>query len=126
MRPRVVNMRHKPWRDDPTSYTYIGRAGKGVEGPFGNPYTAEKYGAKCLVMFRTHFKKRLEADYAFYRLFADAAQSGKPFGCFCVCKDDCKCHRCHGQIMADVWEEIVAEARAEEALERAAIQGEGS
>ncbi len=73
---------------------YIGRAGKGEDGYFGNPFRREpgqSHGA-TLENFRVWFHKRVETDPVYrHRIHA---LKGKTLGCFC------KPHPCHGDIIA--------------------------
>lgn len=71
---------------------YIGRAGKGKDGYFGNPYhTGDR--DFILKQFKEYFYSRIKTD----RTFAKRVLSlkGKTLGCFCSPK------RCHGDIIAD-------------------------
>jgi hypothetical protein len=73
---------------------YIGRAGKGEDGYFGNPFRigpGESRGA-TLERFRVWFYKRLETDPVYKRRIHEL--KGKTLGCFC------KPHPCHGDIIA--------------------------
>lgn len=100
---RVVNLRHDPYD------VYVGRAGHGQEGTFGNPYrigfncTREE----CLKLFETYFRSRVENDMEFRALVK--ALKGKTLGCFCVREPYIAGEGgplvCHGQIVADWVEE---------------------
>lgn len=92
---RVVNLRRE-WFD-----VYIGRAGKGYDGYFGNPIAR---GYKCsicgfvhmsasstLPCYEQHFHYRLR-DVEFRRRVLEL--KGRTLGCFC------KPARCHGDIIA--------------------------
>ena len=81
---------------------YIGRAGKGQDGYFGNPV---RIGATCtfcgkfhadggstLPCFTNYFLTRLEKDPEFKRRIV--ALKGKTLGCFCKPKP------CHGDVIA--------------------------
>lgn len=93
----VVNLRKQPFD------VYIGRAGRGHDGLFGNPYSV---GSKCLrcgdihktpgstiPCFTDYFENRVMVDrpfrYAVYRLY------GKVLGCFCKPKI------CHGDVISN-------------------------
>jgi hypothetical protein len=96
MTTTVVNLRKDSYD------VYIGRAGKGQDGYFGNPFpiipgeprgsTLEKY------------KKYFHARLAFNPEFKNRVHSlkGKVLGCFC------KPLPCHGDVIADylnsIWE----------------------
>lgn len=73
---------------------YIGRAGKGEDGYFGNPHRLEDFGgdrAVCLAAYRRYFYDRLEADAQFRERIQ--ALEGKTLGCFCWPEE------CHGEII---------------------------
>lgn len=99
---RVVNLRRE--RFD----VYIGRAGKGQDGYFGNPFKADE----GLATFRSYFLTKLARDAEFKRRVSELR--GKVLGCFC------KPGPCHGDVIVE-WLEATAEARAEAREERAAI-----
>lgn len=92
---RVVNMRKEPYD------VYIGRAGHGFDGYFGNPYAAEHICERCsqlherpvdtLACFKDYFNERVLKDSAFRERVA--ALKGKTLGCFCKPKI------CHGDII---------------------------
>ena len=82
----MVNIRRikKDFFTDPT-FQYIGRAGHGFDGYFGNPLrTIEGYAEWCF--------DRLKHDSVFRERVR--ALSGKTLVCFCKPK------RCHGDILA--------------------------
>jgi hypothetical protein len=86
---RTVNIRTEPYD------VYIGRAGRGEDGYFGNPY---RLGANMgrelsLRLFEAHFYERLEHDPEFKQRVL--ALAGKRLGCFC------KPQACHGDVIAD-------------------------
>jgi hypothetical protein len=73
---------------------YIGRAGKGQDGYFGNPFrlrTSETRGA-TIERYRKYFHDRLETDPEFKRRVHEL--KGKTPGCFC------KPYPCHGDVIA--------------------------
>ena len=83
---RVVNLRKEAYD------VYIGRAGKGQSGYFGNPFPLQQYGAKrCLQLYRDHFYRRLNLDPDFKRNVL--ALRGKILGCFCAPGP------CHGHVI---------------------------
>lgn len=86
---RVVNLRTHPYD------VYIGRAGHGLDGYFGNPFPRLEGEAKgsTLDKFRAYFLRRLEQDLEF--LSRVRALRGRTLGCFCDEGD-----LCHGQIIA--------------------------
>jgi hypothetical protein len=74
---------------------YIGRAGKGKDGYFGNPFRlgiTETRGT-TLNRYRSYFFERLSNDPEFKRRVHEL--KGKILGCFC------KPHDCHGDIIAE-------------------------
>ena len=75
--------------------TYIGRAGFGEEGDFGNPFVIGKDGDRDTVIekFKFYFYERIKRDPVFK---ADVKKlKGKVLGCFCKPK------RCHGDVIAE-------------------------
>lgn len=74
---------------------YIGRAGKGHDGYFGNPIKLEHESErdKVLGRYRDYFYKRLESDPEFKRRIHELR--GKILGCFC------KPLKCHGDVIAE-------------------------
>lgn len=97
MTTRVVNLRHESYD------VYIGRAGRGEDGYFGNPVRvgglcsrcgdAHADGGSTLFCYRTYFYARLASDPEFYQRVA--ALRGAVLGCFC------KPHPCHGDIIVE-------------------------
>lgn len=71
---------------------YIGRAGKGHDGYFGNPYKTENR-AYNIKMFRAYFKARIKTDPEFKRRVHEL--KGKTLGCFCKPQD------CHGDVYVE-------------------------
>lgn len=83
----VVNLRTASYD------VYIGRAGRGKHGYFGNPFTVAQHGAKAIELFRdSYFIPRLEKDATFRARVL--ALRGKRLGCFCKPKP------CHGDVIA--------------------------
>lgn len=92
---RVVNLRQEPFD------VYIGRAGKGQDGYFGNPHTigwcqicecSHKRG-DAIAPFKKDFLSRIEQDPEFRKRVM--ALKGKTLGCFC------KPLPCHGDVIAE-------------------------
>jgi hypothetical protein len=84
----VVNIRNARYD------VYIGRAGRGQDGYFGNPFrlrSNEKRG-ETIEKYRKHFYERLEIDPEFKRRIHEL--KGKILGCFC------KPDACHGDVIA--------------------------
>lgn len=85
----VVNIRNNLYDQ------YIGRAGKGQDGYFGNPFRlnpGESRGS-TLEKYKKYFYKRLANDPEFKRRIH--ALKGLVLGCFCKPRD------CHGDIIAE-------------------------
>jgi uncharacterized phage-like protein YoqJ len=75
---------------------YIGRAGHGLDGYFGNPFRLEDFGGDreaCLRVYRAYFYDRLSYDLEFRRKVQ--ALKGKTLGCFCWPD------LCHGEVIAE-------------------------
>lgn len=85
----VVNIRRNKYD------VYIGRAGHGQDGYFGNPFSIYRDGGRerVIVLFKEYFYKRLKSD----PIFATKIQElkGKILGCFCSPK------KCHGDVIAE-------------------------
>ena len=88
-RTRVVNIREEDYD------VYIGRAGRGMDGYFGNPFRlgAGMPRGATLEKYREYFYRRIHADPEFKRRVE--ALQGKTLGCFC------KPHPCHGDIIKE-------------------------
>ena len=74
---------------------YIGRAGNGEDGYFGNPFRlrpGEPRGS-TIAKYREYFYDRLESDSEFRTRIL--ALKGKRLGCFC------KPNSCHGDVIAE-------------------------
>lgn len=87
MKTTVVNLRKEPFD------VYIGRAGRGQSGYFGNPFTVKEHGEAALELFAEHFAERIAEDEEFRERVL--ALRGKRLGCFC------KPRPCHGDIIAE-------------------------
>ncbi len=94
---RAVNLRREAFD------VYIGRAGRGFDGYFGNPFDVRKHGKEALPLFVEYFHKRIESDPEFKRRVI--ALAGKRLGCFCKPRD------CHGDVIA-AWVNTWAKAWA--------------
>jgi hypothetical protein len=88
----VVNIRDEEYD------VYIGRAGKGEDGYFGNPFPLEDKSGRgsTLEKYKEYFYKRIQTDPQFREKVH--ALKGKRLGCFC------KPHPCHGDIIAEYLE----------------------
>lgn len=86
------------WEQNP-EYVYIGRAGRGFDGRFGNPFPLgphEERGS-TLERYRAYLWSRINADspeYAPDFTRAVAGLHGRTLVCFCAPKP------CHGDILA--------------------------
>lgn len=89
MKTKAVNI-HRDEYD-----VYIGRAGRGMDGYFGNPFRLIPGTPRgsTLENYRDYFYKRIESDNEFKRRILSL--KGKRLGCFC------KPQACHGDIIAE-------------------------
>jgi len=90
----VINIRNAPygWEDD-ENYVYIGRAGHGHDGYFGNPIKLNgKKRGTTLELFRSYVVNRLETDEIYRQRVKEL--NGKVLVCFCKPKP------CHGDVLA--------------------------
>ena len=76
---------------------YIGRAGKGEAGYFGNPFPLTRWNdakerSEVLEKYEAYFMKRIQDDAEFKRRVLEL--KGKRLGCFC------KPQACHGDVIA--------------------------
>jgi hypothetical protein len=91
----VVNLRREPYD------VYIGRAGKGQDGYFGNPFPLKNYSdpverKRVLSDFTNWFNRRVSTDAVYAQRVLDLR--GKRCGCFC------KPLACHGDVLS-LWVE---------------------
>ena len=104
---RVVNLRKERYT------VYIGRAGNGLDGFFGNPVKLNSTCPICKGMHETrgstlgcyeqYLRTKLVSSISFTRRF-EALTNEDILGCFC------KPDACHGDIMMKVWKEKYAQA----------------
>lgn len=89
-RTRVVNIKRGEVYD-----VYIGRAGHGLDGTFGNPIRLEDGEARgsTIQRFKAYFLERIEKDTEFRRRVLEL--KGKRLGCFCAPQ------RCHGDVYVE-------------------------
>lgn len=107
MSTRVVNCRLTKFD------VYVGRAGHGHDGFFGNPYVAKTRGREeTRALFEEYFLKRIKTDLTFRQRVI--ALHGKTLGCFCKGPDGVG-PWCHADTIA-AWVDAEVERR------RAAIQ----
>ena len=86
---------------------YIGRAGKGREGYFGNPI-AKVVCPKCKIIHKNKDSLPCFEEYLYWKLNSDSEfksrfleLEGKTLGCFCKPKD------CHGDVIIKVLNKIL-------------------
>jgi hypothetical protein len=98
----VVNIKDLPtnWHDDP-KYVYIGRPGKGLDGPYGNPFVLdiEANRAKVLQLYIEWLWTKLSSASQYdpsdpYNAWNIKQLAFKTLVCFCSPKP------CHGDILA--------------------------
>jgi len=89
MKTVAVNLKNEKYD------VYIGRAGRGQDGYFGNPFilSAGQSRGASLDKYRAYFFERLKTDPEFRRRIHGL--KGKTLGCFC------KPYPCHGDIIAE-------------------------
>ncbi len=96
---KVTNIKDAPkdWKTDP-NYVYIGRAGKGLSGYFGNPFKLEpgKPVGSTLDKYREYFTNRMLNDAVFS--YGVHCLKGKILVCFC------HPDQCHGDIIVEYLE----------------------
>lgn len=89
---------------------YVGRAGRGLAGTFGNPHRAGDFcscgtphatRAEAIAAFARYFYARLERDPAFWTAVLELR--GKRLACFCVP------HACHASVIAAYLNELPEE-----------------
>jgi hypothetical protein len=91
MKTTVVNLRVDNYD------VYIGRAGKGQSGYFGNPFPLSGASrGSTIEKYKEYFYKRIETDSEFKEKVHSL--KGKRLGCFC------KPHPCHGDIIVEYLE----------------------
>lgn len=100
----VINIR----RAQISGYVYIGRAGHGQDGYFGNPIRVGEHCPVCkdvhfagggtLPCFELYARKRLQSDLDYRERVKDLY--GKVLGCFC------KPRPCHGDVLEKLAEEL--------------------
>ena len=86
---RAVNLRNEEFD------VYIGRAGRGQDGYFGNPFQLGRDGDREQVIekYKKWFDARIERDEEFKNRVLEL--KGKRLGCFC------KPQLCHGDVIAE-------------------------
>lgn len=96
---RVVNLR------DEAFDVYIGRAGRGQDGYFGNPYklTGEELRGATTARYEAYFLERVERNAEFRRRVQELRS--RRLGCFCAPARSALTGQstpriCHGQVIA--------------------------
>lgn len=96
LRPKVINMKALPGGVFPYGHVYIGRAGNGFDGLYGNPFS-QGTRAQNIRNFRAVFEARMHGESTGWLKFAKAdvlALHSKTLVCFCKPKP------CHGDVIA--------------------------
>jgi hypothetical protein len=90
----TINIKDAPkgWMYDP-NYVYIGRAGKGHDGYYGNPFALKKGEPRgsTIERFREYAIERVRTDWQYASAIKDLR--GKTLVCFC------KPNACHGDVL---------------------------
>lgn len=99
----VIHIKNTPkgWKENP-EFVYIGRAGKGEIGTFGNPFRLydEDEREACLERYRKWFFETIERDAEFKQKVLELKD--KILVCFCREIDTPALETvCHGDILAD-------------------------
>lgn len=107
---KVIHIREAPpgWANG--DFVYIGRAGKGHDGFFGNPFILKPQEArgKTLEDYKKYFDQRLKTDVHF--MDRVLVLRGKTLVCFCRPKDGFQGKlMCHGQVIAGYLDNIPPE-----------------
>lgn len=108
---RVVHIRD--WVKSDPDYVYVGRAGHGQDGYFGNPVArgrpcpecsqVHQAGGETLACYARYLERRLEADPEFRSRVADLR--GMVLVCFCAPNP------CHGDLLAAAADRLTEVAR---------------
>lgn len=95
MKGKVVNINNETDYD-----VYIGRAGRGHDGYFGNPFKDDTR-AENIRKFKQYMLSRIESDSEYRTRVKNL--HGKTLGCFC------KPHPCHGDILVETAKQLFIE-----------------
>lgn len=79
---------------------YIGRAGQGHDGYFGNPFRDEGR-AKSIKLFKDYALRKIKTDPEYKERIREL--HGKTLGCFCKPRD------CHGDVLAEIADRLAME-----------------
>ena len=95
MKTKVVNLYKEPYD------IYIGRAGKGRDGYYGNPFRiVDGQRGTTKEQFTKYFNERIQNDPVFKEKVLQ--MKGKILGCFC--KQEHKEFWCHGDVYVEYLE----------------------
>lgn len=96
---KVIHIKNAPkdWQNNP-EYVYIGRAGKGLLGTYGNPHTVGHcklcnvihVQGQAVKAFEAYFEEKIVADDEFRNNVFKLA--GKTLVCFCKSSPEVACH----------------------------------
>jgi len=91
---KVANIKHSRYD------VYCGRAGRGQDGYFGNPFHVDIDGTReeCIEKYRQYFHRRMLIDTEFARRIHELKD--KTLGCFCRPKV------CHAEVIAEYLDEV--------------------
>lgn len=94
---KVVNIFHDQYD------VYIGRAGKGKEGYFGNPFVLRGDRGSTIEKFKEYFYNRINTDIEFKQR-VESELLNKRLGCFC--KQKMRDVPCHGDIYIEYFDNL--------------------
>ena len=93
---RVIHIKDTPSNyKENKEYVYIGRAGKGESGYFGNPFPLKNYKnrVECMEAFKKYFYDRIENDEEYRNKIMELKD--KILVCFCAPQ------LCHGNLIVE-------------------------
>lgn len=93
---KVVNIKYNQKYD-----IYCGRPGKGMKGPFGNPFIVGKDGetGECVAKFKSWLYSDHPKAVLMRQNILETIQCHHTLGCFCVDKDGNG--ECHAKVIAE-------------------------
>lgn len=94
-RTKVINIKETNNFD-----VYIGRAGNGYDGYFGNPFK-ESTRSRSIELFKNYALHKINTDSEYRNRIKEL--HGKTLGCFCKPKD------CHGDVLAEIADRLAME-----------------
>ena len=99
----IYSLPNDNWKKD-AQYVYIGRAGRGMSGYFGNPFPLNGGDrGSTLQKFEVYARKRIEDDPE----YREAVKGLKDKILVCFCKP----HACHGDILEMLSQELNEEEK---------------